>query len=954
MAGISSSVGLISGIDTATLINQLLSIEARPRTLAQQRIAGLQLQQTAYLDLNSKLNALKTAASKFRTSKSVQSKLATSSNDKALRATASTSAASGTYQFLVDRLVSSQQSLSRGFADRNSTSVGATTLTFEEAMGGITRDTALADLNGGAGIARGKITISDSQGGTATVDLSKVATVSEVLEAINSATGISVTARTEGGRFVVADNAGGSITIANAVGSTTATSLGLAGSGSGQVTGASVYSLGQNTALGALNDGNGVFFTDTIGVARHDFKISIDGATTVNVNIGPTYDAQGNRTGGEASTIGQVIERMNQALADAGFTDITASVGSDGTRLRIVDQTGARSIAVTENGSGTTARDLGLLTTAPATGTLDGARVFAGMNTTLLKNINGGAGLGSDGSIAFTLRDGSAFNLSLSNDATLDEISAQITAASGTLMGGGAKLSVFVNDSGTGLRIVDNTAGSDPLVISGGAAAALGIETTGAEDGVVKGSNLQHAYITGSTLVSKLNGGRGIGTGIFEIRDSTGGTVEVNVGTDTKNVAQLIAEINSNANGAGLRVRARINENGDGFELYEQIPTGETAGSTRIQITDKTGGVAAALRIAGEAKGTDTENVIRGSYERTVEIDADDTLDDMISKINSAGVGVAASIVNDGTGATPFRVSLSARASGSAGRVLFDSGSIDLGLTTLDKGNDARIFFGGTDPATGLLLSSSSNTFNNVITGVTVDALSVSADPVQLSITQNTEGIVADVKAFLDAFNTVVSRIDEQSKYTQETNRRGPLLGDSTAQTLRQTLFSTIQKRAIGATGQYDTLADIGVRFGSAGKLELNEERFREALAADPTSVENVLAGYVQDEAEQFEDLGNGIKVKISNPRGGFSVLGVAGQLEQMINSYVDTVDGVLTGRKKSIDEQVAFQNRRISQIDQRLSNRRSILERQFVAMEQAISQLQQQQSSINQLRSFS
>jgi hypothetical protein len=49
----------------------------------------------------------------------------------------------------------------------------------------------------------------------------------------------------------------------------------------------------------------------------------------------------------------------------------------------------------------------------------------------------------SDGSIAFTLRDGSAFNLSLSNDATLDEISAQITAASGTLVGGGAKLSDF-------------------------------------------------------------------------------------------------------------------------------------------------------------------------------------------------------------------------------------------------------------------------------------------------------------------------------------------------------------------------------------------------------------------------------------------------------------------------------------------------------------------------------
>ena len=38
MSGITSTVGLISGIDTGSLIEQLLQIEARPRTLAQQRL----------------------------------------------------------------------------------------------------------------------------------------------------------------------------------------------------------------------------------------------------------------------------------------------------------------------------------------------------------------------------------------------------------------------------------------------------------------------------------------------------------------------------------------------------------------------------------------------------------------------------------------------------------------------------------------------------------------------------------------------------------------------------------------------------------------------------------------------------------------------------------------------------------------------------------------------------
>ena len=62
MSGITSGTGLISGINTGALIDQLIAIEARPRTLIQQRIAQLQAQQAAYLSINSNLGALRTAA----------------------------------------------------------------------------------------------------------------------------------------------------------------------------------------------------------------------------------------------------------------------------------------------------------------------------------------------------------------------------------------------------------------------------------------------------------------------------------------------------------------------------------------------------------------------------------------------------------------------------------------------------------------------------------------------------------------------------------------------------------------------------------------------------------------------------------------------------------------------------------------------------------------------------
>lgn len=950
MSGISTGVGLISGIDTASLINQILSIEARPKTFAQARVFGLQMQQTAYLDLNTRLSALKTAATKFRTSKSLQTKLATSSDTAVLKATASTSAATGTYQFIVDRLVSTQQMLSKGFADKDATSVGATTLTFESALGGLERDTALSDLNGGDGISRGKIVVTDSVGGSQTVDLSRAGTVSEVLDAINNAAGVAVSARVDGGRFIISDDAGGTVTVANAVGSTTATSLGIAGSSTGSINGSVVYSIGLDTALSSLNDANGIFTSDAIGAARSDFRITIDGSTNVQVNIGPKYDSSGTQTEGAASTVGQVITRINEALSGAGFSDITASVASDGSRFQIVDAQGTRTIAITETGSGSTAKDLGILTSTPATGTVTGSRVLAGMNGTLTRNINGGSGLGTDGSIAFTLHDGSSFNLTLAADSTLAEIASAIQNASGTLAGGGSKVTVATSKSGTGLSITDNTSGSTQLAITGAGATALGIGTTGTADATVSGTNLQHAYITRATLVSTLNQGKGIGTGVFEIRDSTGGTVDINIGTDTKNVGQLVAEINASSSGAGLRARARINSSGDGIEFFEEIPSGQTAGSSKMKITDKSGSVAAALRIAAEAKDVGTDNTISGSYERTITIDADDTLQELANKINAAGVAMSASIVNDGSGAKPFRLSLTSKTSGSAGRTLFDAGSLGLGLTTLEKGNDARLIFGGSDAASGLLLSSSSNTFSNVVSGLTIDAIGTKAEPVQISVTQNTDSIVSEIKVFIETFNTVLSRIDDQSKYNQETKSKGVLLGDQTSQSLRQSLINTIQSKAIGASGNYDDLADLGVRVGTGGRLELDEQRLRNALATDPASVEQVIAGYAQSDAVQYEDLGNGVKVKIQNPEGDFTVLGLAGKIERLATTYIDSVTGILTGRKKSIDTQIQFQNKRIAEIDVRLESRRKVLQAQFVAMEQAIAQLQTQQSSISQI----
>ncbi|MBL8991191.1 MAG: hypothetical protein JNJ48_06385, partial [Phycisphaerae bacterium] len=256
MSGITSGVGVFSGIDRNQIISQLLSLDARPKAIAQKRIGQLQGLSVAYLDINSRLSGLKSAAAKFANLKVFDAAKATSGNSDVLSAVATPGAAVGNYQLLVDRLASAQQLLSQGFTDASSTGLGLSSITFESAQGRLDRDTKLSTLNGGAGVARGRIQVTDSAGASATVDLSRAESINDVLTALNGLSGVRLSARIDGDRLVVTDAAGGvgRLTIADAAGYSTATSLGIAGqadaTGSGgKVNGSQINRVGAATSL---------------------------------------------------------------------------------------------------------------------------------------------------------------------------------------------------------------------------------------------------------------------------------------------------------------------------------------------------------------------------------------------------------------------------------------------------------------------------------------------------------------------------------------------------------------------------------------------------------------------------------------------------------------------------------------------------------------------------------
>src|SRR5262245_11631139 len=131
MGRISSGVGLISGINSKDIIDQLMALEARPKDLLQKRIDGINQQKVAYTDLATRLTALKLIIRTRKKSSTFQAATATSSDEEVLTATAANGAAVGSFQLQVARLVTTQQAISKGYADFNSSKLAPGTITID-------------------------------------------------------------------------------------------------------------------------------------------------------------------------------------------------------------------------------------------------------------------------------------------------------------------------------------------------------------------------------------------------------------------------------------------------------------------------------------------------------------------------------------------------------------------------------------------------------------------------------------------------------------------------------------------------------------------------------------------------------------------------------------------------------------------------------------------------------
>lgn len=655
MSRITSSIGLITGIPIEDTVNKLMAIAARPRDLLKSRNDSLKQERAALDTLGARLLSFQFAANSLKSSSVYNTRTATSSNEDVLQVAlpANGTPPIGSFQVRAVQTASAQQLVSQRF-DAATTDLGDGAISFR--IGGfLDQGISLDQLNGGAGVPRGKIRVTDRRGDTAVIDLTAARSVDDVIKAINNSSDIAVSAAADGDSFTLTDQSGGSGSLAvQEVGSgKTAAALGLAGISvaAAQATGADVFRLHAGSKLSSLNDGNGVQIS-AAGVADLDVTLA-DGSTLA-------VDLAG------ASTLGDVLTKLNAASP----TKLSAAIAADGNRIQLTDLTGGAGDFTIEDGvAGTTATDLGIAATASGA-TLTGGRLAAGLRDTLLASLNGGQGLGELGEIDLTDRAGGTATVNLAAAETLGDVIRLINNST-------ANVTASLTTARHGLLITDDSGGGGNLVVANGdatnTAEALGIVVNQATGSVNSGA-LRRQTLSTATLLSSLNSGKGVTLGDVTITDSLGvsKTADLNsVGTEAKTIGDVITRINALTNG----VEARINDSGDGILLVDTA-----GGAGKLAVKDSTGDVAATLNLTRASATID----VNGTPTQAIDGTASFSID--LSDLTVSSTAIPLSSLNGGAGIAEGDV----RITDSLGKSLaLDLNGSDAGISTVGQLIDA-------------------------------------------------------------------------------------------------------------------------------------------------------------------------------------------------------------------------------------------------------------------------
>jgi len=314
----------------------------------------------------------------------------------------------------------------------------------------------------------------------------------------------------------------------------------------------------------------------------------------------------------------------------------------------------------------------------------------------------------------------------------------------------------------------------------------------------------------------------------------------------------------------------------------------------------------------------------------TITIDAtNNSLEGMRDAINASGLGVSASIVQDGS---EYRLSISSSGTGTTNTIRMTTttdldGNVDdtLGLSRFDfdpaggAGSNLTQAQAGADAqfsVNGVSLTSATNTVTGAIPDVTLTLKNTGASTLDVGVDKT--ATKESIDAFVSAYNDLVKTIGNQTKYTGASETAGPLISDSMTFGINSRIHTIIGSASVNG-GALSTLSELGYATNTEdGTLYLK----------DSTKLDDALSN-------NFDDV-------------GLLVSDVATKLDSYVDTYLG-VTGLLKGKTDGLNNSLRDIEHQKERLEIRIESVRTRYTRQFNAMDALVGQMNSTMSYLSQ-----
>ncbi|MFS4458399.1 flagellar filament capping protein FliD [Bdellovibrio sp. HCB2-146] len=300
------------------------------------------------------------------------------------------------------------------------------------------------------------------------------------------------------------------------------------------------------------------------------------------------------------------------------------------------------------------------------------------------------------------------------------------------------------------------------------------------------------------------------------------------------------------------------------------------------------------------------------------------TLEGVAKQINMANLGLKAQVIEDRKDKeNPFKLLVSGMATGDNQQVTFPK------IYMLD--GDQDMYFDQSRPSQnakikvdGFEIEIPDNKTSDLIPGVTLDFKSAAPGrEIRMKVQENLEVISGKVKSFVDAYNAALDFIQKQHKLQAGNGKNpqlGPLGGDGMIRSVETALRRVILNPQLGVESPITRVGELGIQFNRNGTLDFSQDKFNKTLNSNPAGV-----------AAFFR--GDGFKT------------GFVATLKREIGNLTNGAFGVLSNRKRGLEDRIKQVNGRIETKERQLERKEESLRKKFADLEGKMSEMQAQQA---------